>query len=48
MVLICANCHAMLHQGDRTLTTDELRSAIRETQRSSIRTLADRLNPPTS
>ena len=43
---ICANCHAMLHQGDRTLSTADLRSAIRESQRSSVRTLADRLNPP--
>lgn len=45
LTLICANCHAMLHQADRVLTVDELKSVLRENQRSAIRSLNERLNP---
>jgi 5-methylcytosine-specific restriction enzyme A len=44
--LICANCHAMLHAGDRPITVEELRTIVRERQRSTIRDLASRLNDP--
>jgi 5-methylcytosine-specific restriction protein A len=44
--LICANCHAMLHAGEQTLTVDELKAVVRDIQRSSVRDLASRLRKP--
>lgn len=36
IALVCANCHDMLHRGDRTLTLDELRSLTdRQKQKAS-------------
>jgi len=44
--LICANCHAMLHNGPSPLTLDELKTAVRDVQRSSVHALQSRLTEP--
>ncbi|HQY32313.1 MAG TPA: hypothetical protein PK691_13530, partial [Thermomicrobiales bacterium] len=46
LVPICANCHVMLHQRESNLTIDELRVAIRDTQKANLRELVDRYRLP--
>ena len=44
--MICANCHTMLHTGDASITLEELKAIVRDTQRASIRELASRFTKP--
>ena len=44
--LICANCHAMLHAGDGSITLADLKAIVRDVQRAGIRDLADRMGKP--
>jgi 5-methylcytosine-specific restriction protein A len=46
--LVCANCHAMLHAGEKPLTVAELKVIVREQHRSGIRDLASRVRSPES